>query len=65
VSYVADELRRLGLEVKLEEVTAPATFTELRIAVRVEDTLAPQAPSVLGAFPHDLAALYHDWPPGF
>src|SRR5215471_7699886 len=38
-----------------------AAFAELRIAVRIEDPLAPQAPSVFGAFPHHLAALDYDW----
>jgi len=39
---------------------AGTAFAELHVAFRVELLLAPQAPGVLGAFAHGLAALQHD-----
>jgi len=39
---------------------AGAAFAELHVRLRIELALAPQAPGVLGAFAHFLAALEHD-----
>ena len=41
---------------------AGAAFAELHVRLRVEHALAPQAPGVLGALAHCLAALQDDRP---
>ena len=41
---------------------AGAAFAELHVRLGVEHALAPQAPGVLGALAHRLAALQHDRP---
>jgi hypothetical protein len=41
---------------------AGAAFAELHVGFGVEGVLAPQAPGVLGALAHGLAALEHDGP---
>ena len=57
----AEKARVLDLAVELAvgEQTG-ATFAELHVALGVEGALAPQAPGVLGALAHRLAALQHD-----
>ena len=42
--------------------SARAAFAELHIALGLQNTFAPQAPGVLGAFAHRLATLKHDGP---
>jgi hypothetical protein len=39
-----------------------AAFAELRIAFPIEDALAAQAPSIFGALPCHVTALYDDRP---
>ena len=57
----AQVARVLDLAVKLAIAEGTrATFAKLHIAFGVELALAPQAPGVLGAFAHVLAALQHD-----
>jgi hypothetical protein len=41
---------------------AGAAFAELHVGLRVQHAAAPQAPGVLGALAHRLAALQHDRP---
>ncbi len=55
VARVAD----LAPQLAVAEGTGTA-FAELHIAVGVEHTLAPQAPSVLGALAHGTTAFQHD-----
>ena len=49
----------LAVELAVRE-GARTAFAKLHIALRVEDLFAPQAPGVLGAFTHGLAAFEHD-----
>ena len=59
----AQKARVLDLAVELAVgKRAGAAFAELHVALRVERFLAPQAPGVLSALPHRLAALQHDGP---
>ena len=56
-------LRVLDLAVELAVGKgAGAAFAELHVGFGVEHALAPQAPGVLGALAHRLAALQHDRP---
>jgi hypothetical protein len=58
----AVKLRVLDLAVQLAVGEgAGAAFAELDVRFRVQRVLAPQAPGVLGAFAHGLAALEDDW----
>src|SRR5450830_650299 len=55
------EFRVFDLAVELAIGKGPgAALTELHVGLRVEHTFAPQAPGVLGAFAHFLAALEDD-----
>src|SRR3546814_8805619 len=54
----AVELRVLDLTVELAVAEqAGAAFTELHVRRRVQHALAPQAPGILGALAHRLAAF--------